>query len=195
MQPKNRFHCGGRARWGRHWWTDQQLPAPSKLIKTYITKSDCFSLVDRGSGMDAAMRERALAADGELRGKSNVGKGQIKAADYVLVPDLVSSNSNAGGSSAGVLMKGLVGGKKGALLAGLNLQTKTADVVLTVTDVRSSNRLHPLRLRPRKLTLGSRARVNCLETKALGKRELEATPTRKLGRSLPWLTFRPTQNW
>ncbi len=67
-----------------NWWTGQQLPAPSKLIKVFVNKSKCFSLVDRGAGMDAAMRERELAAGGELRGKSNIGKGQIKAADYVL---------------------------------------------------------------------------------------------------------------
>ena len=46
--------------------------------------------MDRGAGMNAAMSERALASSGELRGRSNIGKGQIKAADYVLVPDLIA---------------------------------------------------------------------------------------------------------
>ena len=124
-----------------NWWTGQQLPAPSKLIKVFVNKSRCFTLVDRGAGLDAAMGERALASSGELRGRSNVGKGQIKAADYVLVPDLISQNSNAGGNAIGGLLGGLVGGNAGAILCGLNFKKKTADVVLTVTDVRSTEQV------------------------------------------------------
>lgn len=123
------------------WWTGQQLPAPSKLIKVFVNKSRCFTLVDRSSGLDAAMRERALGASGELRGRSNVGKGQIKAADYVLVPDLISRNGDAGGNAIGGLLGGLVGGKAGAAIGGLSFRRKTADVVLTVTDVRSSEQV------------------------------------------------------
>lgn len=123
------------------WWTGQQLPAPSKLIKVFISKSRCFTLVDRGAGLDAAQRERALGASGELRGRSNVGKGQMKAADYVMVPDLISANSNAGGNAIGGLLGGLVGGRAGAVLGGVDLKRKTADVVLTVTDVRSTEQV------------------------------------------------------
>jgi curli biogenesis system outer membrane secretion channel CsgG len=124
------------------WWSGQQLPAPSKLIKVFVNKSRCFTLVDRGAGMDAAMRERALASSGELRGRSNVGKGQIKAADYVMVPDLIARNSDAGGSGVGALIGGLLGGSRGAAVGGaVNFKKKTADVVLTVTDVRSSEQV------------------------------------------------------
>ncbi|MET0936724.1 MAG: CsgG/HfaB family protein [Luteibacter sp.] len=124
-----------------HWWTQQQLPSPTKLIKVFVQKSGCFTLVDRGAGMGAAMRERDLAAGGELRGGANVGKGQVKAADYVMVPDLVAANRDAGGGGLGALAQGLVGGKVGALAGALNIQSKTADVVLTVTDVRSSEQV------------------------------------------------------
>lgn len=82
-----------------NWWTGQQLPAPSKLIKVFVNKSRCFTLVDRGAGMAAAQYERGLASSGDLRAQSNIGKGQIKAADYVMVPDLISHNSNAGGNA------------------------------------------------------------------------------------------------
>ncbi|GAB6195899.1 CsgG/HfaB family protein [Lysobacter xanthus] len=124
-----------------NWWTGQQLPAPSKLIKLFVSKSRCFTLVDRGAGMDAAMRERELASGGELRGRSNIGKGQVKAADYVMVPDLVSANANSGGNAIGGLIGGLVGGRAGAIVGGLNFKSKTANVVLTVTDVRSSEQV------------------------------------------------------
>lgn len=124
-----------------NWWTGQQLPAPSKLIKVFVNKSKCFTLVDRGAGMDAAMRERALGSGGELRNKSNMGKGQVRAADYVMVPDLIAQNSDAGGNALGGLIGGLIGGNAGALIGGLNFKKKTADVVLTVTDVRSSEQV------------------------------------------------------
>jgi curli biogenesis system outer membrane secretion channel CsgG len=125
-----------------YWWSGQQLPAPSKLIKVFVNKSGCFTLLDRGAGMDAAMRERELSYGGELRNRSNVGKGQVKAADYVMVPDLISQNSNAGGGGIGALVGGLLGGSRGAAVGGaLNLRSKTADVVLTVTDVRSSEQV------------------------------------------------------
>ncbi len=124
-----------------NWWSGQQLPAPSKLIKVFVNKSRCFTLVDRGAGMDAAMRERDLASDGQLRNRSNIGKGQIKAADYVLVPDLISQNSDSGGNAIGGLLGGLIGGNAGAVVGGLNFKKKTADVVLTVTDVRSSEQV------------------------------------------------------
>lgn len=124
-----------------HWWTQQQLPSPTKLIKVFVNKSGCFTLLDRGMGLGAAMRERELAAGGQLRGGANVGKGQVKAADYVMVPDLVSANRDAGGAGLGALAQGLLGGKAGALAGSLNLSSKTADVVLTVTDVRSSEQV------------------------------------------------------
>jgi hypothetical protein len=124
-----------------HWWTQQQLPSPTKLIKVFVNKSGCFTLLDRGMGMNAAMRERALAAGGELRGGANIGKGQVKAADYVMVPDLVSTNANAGGSSLSALAGGLIGGGAGALVGAINISSKTSDVVLTVTDVRSSEQV------------------------------------------------------
>ncbi|WP_311238977.1 MULTISPECIES: CsgG/HfaB family protein [unclassified Xanthomonas] len=124
-----------------NWWTGQQLPAPSKLIKVFVNKSRCFTLVDRGAGMAASQREREMAASGDLRARSNIGKGQIRAADYVMTPDLISQNSNAGGSAVAGLLGGLVGGNAGALVGGLNFTKKTADVALTVTDVRSSEQV------------------------------------------------------
>jgi curli biogenesis system outer membrane secretion channel CsgG len=125
----------------RQWWLEYHLGSPEALLKIFVNKSGCFTLVDRGKGMAAAKAERELASSGELRGRSNVGKGQVKAADYVLVPDLVSQNKNAGGNRIGGILGGLVGGAAGAVLGGINLKKATADVVLTVTDVRSSEQV------------------------------------------------------
>ncbi|QSX78746.1 CsgG/HfaB family protein [Agrilutibacter solisilvae] len=124
-----------------HWWSSYQLESPAALIKLFVNRSRCFTLLDRGKGLAAAQGERDLAASGELRGRSNIGKGQMRAADYVLVPDLINANSNAGGNAIGGLLGGLVGGNAGAVLGGINMKKKSADVLLTVTDVRSSEQL------------------------------------------------------
>jgi curli biogenesis system outer membrane secretion channel CsgG len=123
------------------WWTSLNLDSPEALIKEFVAQSKCFTLLDRNKGLAAAQSERALASSGEVRGGSNVGKGQMKAADYVLVPDIVNRNANSGGQKIGGLVGGLIGGTAGALVGGVNLKSKSADVMLTLTDVRSTEQV------------------------------------------------------
>jgi hypothetical protein len=101
-------------------------------------KSGCFTLVDRGKGFEMAQQERALASGGALQQGSNVGMGQVRAADYILVPDIVSKNGNASGTNVGGILGGFIGGGVGALVSSINISSKTADVVLTITNVRTS---------------------------------------------------------
>jgi curli biogenesis system outer membrane secretion channel CsgG len=123
------------------WWQALNLESPEALIKVFVSQSKCFTLVDRGKGLAAAQAERALAGAGEVRGGSNIGKGQMKAADYVLVPDIVNKNGNSGGRKLGGILGGLIPGGAGAILGGISLSSKTADVVLTLTDVRSTEQV------------------------------------------------------
>src|ERR1700743_1025687 len=64
-----------------NWWSDLNLASPEVLLKVFVRKSGCFTLVDRGKGFEMAQQERALASGGDLQGGSNTGKGQVKAAD------------------------------------------------------------------------------------------------------------------
>jgi curli biogenesis system outer membrane secretion channel CsgG len=121
-----------------NWWQGLGLESPEALIKVFVMKSGCFTLLDRGKGLAAVQQERELAGGGELQQGSNMGKGQIKAADYVLIPDIVSKNDNSGGTNIGGILGGFVGGGAGALLSGLSISSKTADVVLTITNVRTT---------------------------------------------------------
>src|SRR5215831_19628080 len=128
----------------RNWWTQLQLGSPEALIKLFVQRSNCFTLVDRGAGLAAAQRERALASGGQLQQGSNIGGGQIVAADYVLVPDLVSQNANASGNNVGAALGGLLGnrfGPVGSLAGSISINSSTADVALTITDVRSTRQL------------------------------------------------------
>ncbi len=123
------------------WWIDLKLESPEALIKVFVMRSGCFTLVDRGKGFAVAQQERELASGGELRQGSNMGKGQVKAADYVLVPDITSKNADASGSAIGGILGGFIGGGAGAIVSHLSISSSTADVVLTVTDVRSSEQV------------------------------------------------------
>jgi curli biogenesis system outer membrane secretion channel CsgG len=136
------------------WWQELQLESPEALIKVFVSQSKCFTLVDRGKGLAAAQAERALAGSGEMRGGSNIGKGQMKAADYVLVPDIVNKNNNSGGRKLGGILGGLVPGLGGVLLGGISLKSKTADVVLTLTDVRSTEQISLQQGHAKKTDLG-----------------------------------------
>jgi curli biogenesis system outer membrane secretion channel CsgG len=136
------------------WWRELGLESPEALIKVFVAESKCFTLVDRGKGLEAAQAERALAGGGDLRGGSNVGKGQMKAADYVLIPDIVNKNEKAGGKNIGGILGGVVGGVVGAVAGGISLKSKTASVVLTLTDVRSTEQVSLAQGNAKKTDLG-----------------------------------------
>ena len=139
----------------RSWWSELRLGSPEALLKVFVQQSGCFSLVDRGAGLAAAQRERALAAGGDLRQGSNVGGGQIVAADYVLVPDIISQNANASGNNFGAALGGLLGNRTlGALAGGLTFNSATADVTLAITDVRSTRQLATIDGHSKKTDIG-----------------------------------------
>lgn len=119
-------------------WTQYQLAAPQKLLKVLVQRSGCFNLVDRGSGLQAAERERAIGGNLGLQRGSNVGQGQIKAADYVLVAELQGANGNVSGGGAAGVIGGLVGGRLGGLAAGIRSKKMEANTVLSITNVRTT---------------------------------------------------------
>jgi len=124
-----------------HWWLQYNLESPEALIKIYVARSKCFTLLDRGKGLEAAQGERALASGGEMRAAQNIGKGQMKAADYILVPDVAMKNNDSGGKRIGGMLGGLLPGVAGAVAGGVSMKSKTADVVLTLTDIRSTEQV------------------------------------------------------
>src|SRR5260370_12132634 len=79
-----------------------QLGSPVGLIRLMVQQSNCFLVVERGAGMRNMMHERGLQNSGELRADSNVGKGQMVTADYILTPAVVFSENNAGGAGGGL---------------------------------------------------------------------------------------------
>ncbi len=113
------------------------LQSPVGLIRMMIQQSNCFIVVERGQGMQNMMQERALAGGGEMRSGSNIGGGQMVAADFILTPAVVFSENNAGG--LGGALGGLMGGKGGSVLGAVagGLKFKEAQTSMLVADSRS----------------------------------------------------------
>ena len=128
----------------KEWWRELNLGSPEAILKVFVQQSGCFTLVNRGRAMQSRAMERALAEQGELQSGSNMGRGQVRAADYLLEPDIVSANRNSGGNNIGGAIGGILGrrggaiGALGAVAGGINLSKKEANVTLSMVDSRST---------------------------------------------------------
>ena len=113
-----------------------QLGSPEQLLRMMVQQSGCFDVVERGIAMQNIQQERSLAEGGELRGESNIGKGQMQAADFVMTPAVQIAANNTGGVggalAGGLLNKFGLGGVAGGL------KFKEASTSLVIADVRSS---------------------------------------------------------
>jgi hypothetical protein len=119
-------------------WAQNNLAPPEKLLRVIVQKSGCFNIVDRGAGLNAATQERNLNSGLGLQRGSNVGQGQVKAADYVLVAEVAAQDANTGGGAVAGALGGLVGGRFGALAAGIKTRKLEAQTTLTLTNVRTT---------------------------------------------------------
>ncbi len=126
------------------WWREYNLGSPEAILKIFVQRSGCFGLVNRGRSMQSRAMERALADNGELQSGSNVGRGQVKTADYFLEPNIVSANKNSGGGGGGAALGalgGLFGGAGsfvGAVAGGINVKKGEANVTLSVVNARTT---------------------------------------------------------
>ena len=126
------------------WWRELNLGSPEAIIKVFVQQSGCFTIVNRGRSMQSRAMERALADQGELQQGSNLGKGQVKAADFFLEPNIVSANRNSGGGGLGAAagaLGGLFGGGGsfvGGLVGGINVKKGEANVTLSVVNARTT---------------------------------------------------------
>src|SRR3982751_5356314 len=114
----------------KEWWRELNLGSPGAIIKIFVQQSGCFTMVNRDRAMNSRAMERAMADQGELQRGSNMGKGQVKAADYFLEPDIVSTNKNSGGGGAGAALGGIAGG--------INVKKGEATVTLSLVNARTT---------------------------------------------------------
>lgn len=131
----------------KQWWRELNLGSPEAILKIFVQKSGCFRIVNRGASLASRNMERAMADAGELQRGSNLGKGQVKAADYFIQPDIVTANANAGGSNVGAAigafggMFGGFGGHAASLAGGINVKKKEANVTLSIVNARTTEEM------------------------------------------------------
>jgi hypothetical protein len=125
------------AGWYSAYQSQYRMGSTIPALKLLIQQSNCFVIVDRGRGLQARTREADLIRGEEGRAGSNYGKGQIAAADYTIIPEVILSDR--GGTRAGAGLGGLLGGTIGALAG--SLSTNEAGTILTLVDNRSTVQL------------------------------------------------------
>ena len=127
------------------WWRELNLGSPEAIIRIFVQQSGCFTLVNRGRSLQSRAMERAMADQGELQRGSNLGRGQVRAADYFLEPNIVSTNRNSGGGGVGAGLGGAIGGLFGGagrviggIAGGINVRKGEANVTLSVVNARTT---------------------------------------------------------
>ena len=124
------------------WWTELGLSNPEALLKLFAARSGCLRIVDRNAGLAMRSQEAALGASGDLRRGSNVGKGQVAAADYFIIPDIANSDSNTGGAALGAIAGSVLPGGFGALAGGLRTKKAQAHTLITLVDARTTEQVY-----------------------------------------------------
>lgn len=120
------------------------------LIRLAVQQSNCFVITSIGNQATRSLINEIVGEQresGEYRPGSRQEKGQRVAADYLLDPQVIVNNESTSGSgtSIGGALVGIGLGAAG--LGGLGalggavsnaMETKTTDVALTLTDIRST---------------------------------------------------------
>jgi hypothetical protein len=117
------------------------------LLRLAVQQSNCFVITGIGNQATSALLNNITAQQresGEYRAGSKQQKGQRVAADYLLEPQVIVNNEATSGSSAGLggslVNIGLGAAGLGALGGAVSgaMQTRTTDVALTLTDIRTT---------------------------------------------------------
>jgi curli biogenesis system outer membrane secretion channel CsgG len=118
--------------------SQHKLPSAIPMLKLLMAQSGCFQVVDRGAGSQALAQERALASSGELSSSKNTRKGQMVSADWVITPNIIFQDNNAGGNSLAIgRLAGGLFGPIGALVGNINVTKQEAQTLLTAVSVQT----------------------------------------------------------
>ena len=119
-----------------------RLGSSAPLLSMLIMQSNCFVVVERGTGERSLNDETRRARGEEARESGTRGKGQQVVADFLLKPEIVMANKDKDGGSLGGLA-GLGGmlGKIGAVAGSVKMSSSEVGTVLTLVDIRSTVRL------------------------------------------------------
>ena len=120
------------------------LASPLPTLRLMMSQSGCFRVIDRGAAMRNIEQEEYLRQSGMLRSGSSTARGKMVTTQYLITPNVIFSNPNAGGANAGAALGGLIGGGAGAALGGAlggSMSVKEAQALLYLTDAQSSEQV------------------------------------------------------
>ena len=108
----------------------------------FALRSGCVRVVDRNQGLAMREQESGLNDSGDLQRGSNIGRGQVLAADYFIIPDISRQNANSGGGNFGGLAGSFLPGGWGAVAASISVKSSEADTLLTLVDARTTEQMY-----------------------------------------------------
>lgn len=126
----------------RDWWSPLGLSNPEAVLKMFALQSGCLRMVDRNQGLAMRNQEEGLNNSGELQRGSNIGRGQVLAADYFIIPDITRTNQNSGGSNVAGAFGHFIPGGFGAVVGSISIHSQEASTVITLVDARTTEQLY-----------------------------------------------------
>lgn len=109
---------------------DQQSALDS-LVESFATESGCFTVLARGAALDAIREEQDIQAQNS-RTKKRLSEGTVKAAQYVILVDILMNSQTGGGMGGlGAFLPGIAG----VVAGGLSVNNAEASVRINIADV------------------------------------------------------------
>lgn len=105
--------------------------ALDSLVESFATESGCFTVLARGGALDAIREEQAIQEQ-NTNTKKRLSKGTVKAAQYVILVDILM-NSQTGGGMGGI--GALLPGVAGIIAGGVSVNNAEATVRINIADV------------------------------------------------------------
>jgi hypothetical protein len=117
-----------------------RVGSTAPLLSLLVMQSNCFIVVERGTGERSIAAETERARGGEARESATRGRGQQMVADYLLKPEIVMNSQGTQGGSVGGIGR-LLPGMLGAVAGAASFSQNEVGTVLTLVDIRSTARL------------------------------------------------------
>ncbi|HLY77965.1 MAG TPA: CsgG/HfaB family protein [Caulobacteraceae bacterium] len=124
------------------WWSPLGLSNPEAVLKMFALQSGCLRMVDRNKGLAMRNQEEGLNRGGELQRGSNLGRGQVLAADYFIIPDIARQNSDSGGGNMVGMFGHFLPGAAGAIVGSISIHSQEASTLITLVDARTTEQMY-----------------------------------------------------
>lgn len=120
------------------------LQSPTPVLRLMMAQSNCFSVVDRGAALGNLNTEQQLKLSGMLQSRSTTAQGRMVTVQWLITPNVVFSNPDAGGFGA-QLAGTVIGGFASVLVPGgallgsavANIRVKEAQTALFLTNAQT----------------------------------------------------------